>query len=51
VLLGRWAWLRLVLLGRAVLRGSGRGAAEELAVLAGTVRGLAYGVRARRREP
>jgi GT2 family glycosyltransferase len=51
VLLGRWAWLRLGLLTRAVLRGSARGAAEELAVLAGTVQGLAYGVRARRREP
>jgi GT2 family glycosyltransferase len=48
-LLGRWIGMRLGLLARAVRRGSARGVAEELAVLAGTARGLAYGLRARRR--
>ena len=47
-LLSRWTWMRLGLLGRALLRRSHRGAAEELAVLAGTARGVAYGLGARR---
>jgi GT2 family glycosyltransferase len=45
-ILGRWLAMRLRLLAAAVPRRRWSAAADELRILAGTVRGLAYGLRA-----